>query len=228
MNLSYQPGEGAEGTAPTEPITCKNTEACILPNPINYINPGYKFSFWKHNDNLYSAGENISQIITSALNGTTLTFTAQWTPDSYTLTYRCGDDAFGMAPSEQSVTYLSNFMPFGNITCSKPMYDFAGWVLDGQELLPGQTYRWGHTENKTVTPKWKDKIVKITIIYDAGTNITGITGNNGVKQICTSEDDVCTLGCVNNEKCSENASNVFSRVGYNLMGWSLNDSCQKL
>ena len=228
VNISYLPGEGAMGSAPTEPITCKNTEACILPNPINYINPGYKFSFWKHDDNLYSAGENISKMITSALNGTTLTFTAQWVPDSYTLTYRCGDDAFGMAPSEQSVMYLSNFVPFGNITCSKPMYDFAGWVLDGQELIPGQTYRWGYTENKTVIPKWKDKTVKITIIYDAGTNVTGVTGNNGVKQICTSEDDICTLGCISNEKCSENTSNVFSRVGYTLMGWSLNDSCQKL
>ena len=227
VNISYQPGEGASGTAPTSPITCKNTESCELPLPTGYSRPGYEFSFWEYNGSLYGAGENINQMIGAALDGKMLTFTAQWVPATYGLTYSCGTGATGMAPSKQNVVYGSNFVPHGNITCAKNAYVFDGWLLsDGTELKPGDTYTWDYQSNQTVTPKWKEKFMKMTITYNAGMNVTGVTGTNNTQQVCTTTDEgYCILGCIDGATCSDGQSNVFSRVGYDLTGWTLNDNC---
>ena len=159
-----------------------------------------------------------------ACNGTgEITSTA--CPPVSTITYSCGS-GIGMPPAKQQVLQGDTVTILNNLTCQYAGMDFVGWLLDGELVEPGAEIVWDYDTNKTLTPKWQEKFMKMTITYNAGMNVTGVTGTNNTQQVCTTTDEgYCILGCIDGATCSDGQSNVFSRVGYDLTGWTLNDNC---
>ena len=148
------------GNDPTAPTSCIYGGTCNAPNN-TYTVDGYTFAGWSCTSNygtcaqaIYQPGDSISTA-TSA-NGAIIELNAQWTanstPETYTVTYACGvgtgtppTDNTGYA-SNSSVTTLAN-------TCTAPTNaTFINWDCNGTLVNAGSTF--AITSNTTCVAQW--------------------------------------------------------------------------
>lgn len=86
--------------------------------------------------------------------GYTKTSDTTCTPNTYTVTYSCGDGS-GTAPASGYPEYNGSFTPANN-TCTRANWQFNGWLVSGTSDIkkPGASFTWQYTANKTFTAQW--------------------------------------------------------------------------
>ena len=174
--VSYS-GNGATSGSVSSQTKYYGTALTLRSNA--YTKTGYTFSKWKAtNGTLYSAGGSYT-----ANEGTTMT--AQWTANSYTVTFNPNGGSFGgtTANSTKTVTYgaTTNNSPGA---ASRSLYNFNGWYTaasGGTQVFnasgncvsgtywsaTGSSGTWKYTGNLTVYAQWTLAYTKPTI-----TNLT--------------------------------------------------------
>ena len=135
---------GGRGTAPNSTTASSVTLSAIT--AIGYTNTGWKANVAvKNGSTTIKAGDLIDNGTTVTLSQAT-TFTAQWTPTQYTITYNGLEGATHNNPTEYTIESET-------ITFTDPServgYKFTGWN-------PASITK-GSTGNKTVTAQWKAK-----------------------------------------------------------------------
>ena len=151
--INYDAGEGS--VSPTyDDVSYGNR--ITLPTPTR---TGYTFNGWRYNSTNYTGSYTVPDF---GDNGATVTFTAQWTKESYTIKY----DANGgsVSPNSQTVNYGAS------ITLPTPTppggYYFTGWSYGGRTYTGSYTVPdFGNNgASVTFTAQWTAN--KYTIIFD--------------------------------------------------------------
>lgn len=135
-----------QGDTPVDPVNkLVGSLLTNLPQPTRY---GYTFAGWAD-----QSGTVVRSIVVPE-GGTTLT--AQWTPNTYTLTLiGNGGDVNGQSNAAQTITFDA---PYGQLPAARRTeYRFDGWWTepDGGDPVTADTVLTG-AENKTVYAHWKD------------------------------------------------------------------------
>lgn len=115
---TYAVKYSANGGSGAPSLQTKTHNVALTLSSVKPIRTGYTFTKWKASDGtLYNAGASYTA------NAAT-TMTAQWSINSYTLTYNANGGS--VSPSSRSVTYGSNYystLP----TPTRANYNFLGW-----------------------------------------------------------------------------------------------------
>jgi uncharacterized repeat protein (TIGR02543 family) len=169
---------------------------------------GYSFGGWNTSNSgggtPYSDLQNVS--IVSALN-----LYAQWTANTYTVTYNTNTSTSGTAPASQSYTTAGTALTIdGNSgTLARTGYTFAGWntLANGS----GNNYAAGATAqtfiaNTTLYAKWTANTYSIT--YDPNSATSGTVPTS---QSYTTDGSALTLA---------SNSGTLARTGYTFSGWN--------
>ena len=171
--ITYQPGEGASGT----PISDNNISGqyTVRDNDGQNGNPsfsktGHNFDGWNNGTSNVAAGENIN--VTSDV-----TLTAQWTPETYTITYKAG---FGDQPDiEETKTYNVAYTIADNIfDAPSDAHSFAGWKdSNNNDWAVGASY----TGNAplTLTAQWTTAAM-YSVTYNCNGGESGCPNNASV------------------------------------------------
>lgn len=175
----------------------------------NFTRTGYDFAGWKILGADYEAGSIVEQGNNfTAIDGSTVTARAIWTPITYTVQYSAGEGATGTVESATFTYDAENSLSYGH-GLSKTGYTFDGWYVSGQS---GATYRPGAIRHNftsvkgatvTLVASWKANIYYVR--YDAN----GGTG--------TMSNSTLTYDASNNTL----KANTFTREGYTFFGWSI-------
>ena len=119
---------------------------------------GYTFVNWDYNGNKFNPGDAIPS------GWGSFTLTAQWSANSYTVTYNANNGSGSMSPS--TATYNSNFLTKKN-EFTRTGYTFNGWSAkpDGSAGGWGLTdsgvyessvpWKWTYTNDITLYAQWK-------------------------------------------------------------------------
>ena len=119
---------------------------------------GYTFVNWDYNGNKFNPGDAIPS------GWGSFTLTAQWSANSYTVTYNANNGSGSMSPS--TATYNSNFLTKKN-EFTRTGYTFNGWSTkpDGSAGGWGLTdsgvyessvpWKWTYTNDITLYAQWK-------------------------------------------------------------------------
>ena len=174
----------------------------VTPNPTSYTIESYSFTLTKPTRDGYNfagwTGTGLSSATTTVTitRGSTgdRTYTATWTPISYTISY---DLAGGSATNPTSYTIESDDITLVNPT--RNHYNFAGWTGTGlAEPTMSVTIEHGSTGARSYTATWTPVVYTITY------NLNGGSATNPTHY--TIESDDITL--VNP-----------TRTGYTFLGW---------
>ena len=140
-------GNGAEGTM--ESATA-GADTPLTPAENAFIREGYTFTGWVATSTLTGTEVKLGDGITA---GDTITLTAQWSQDTYTVVYN-GNGGTG-SMKEQSVPATTAFSPAKN-RFKRDGYAFLGWkavsTLTGGEIAEGAAVAAGDTV--TLTAQW--------------------------------------------------------------------------
>lgn len=167
-NLIYTCGDG-DGMAPNavgieyggdfifeDNISCNKTGHSFAgwriaiedPQPANPYQPGSEISSWN-----YTQGSDI---------------VAQYTPNTYNISYTCGTGATGTVQG-QSVVFGNSIALRATTACSKPGYVADGWddVSDSEiHYASGATINpWNYDTDKTFTVKWVANVYTIDLVH---------------------------------------------------------------
>ena len=150
--INYDAGEGS--VSPTyDDVSYGNR--ITLPTPTR---TGYTFNGWRYGSTNYSGSYTVPDF---GNNGATVTFTAQWSLESYTINY----DANGgsVSPTTDTVNYNERItLP----TPTRAGYTFTGWEYGGSTYTGSYTVPdFGNNgASVTFTAQWTAN--KYTIIFD--------------------------------------------------------------
>ena len=189
---------GGSGTMSN--TTCTYGSDCTLRTNA-FTKTGYTFAGWTYNGTSYSNGQTVKNL--TSTNGGSVTFTAKWTANTYTIKYDANGGSGTM--SNTTCTYGSNCTLRTN-SFTKTGYTFAGWTYNGTSYSNGQTVSNLTSTNGailTFTAKWTANTY--TIKYDAN-------GGSG-----TMSNTTCTYG----SDCALR-TNAFTKTGYTFAGWTYN------
>ena len=145
--------------------------------PADPTKTGYTFSEW--NTQADGEGDAGTTITTMPENGATLY--AQWTANTYTVTFNYNGATSGNSTADKSVTYDSTY---GTLPSpSKAGYAFGGWYLDdgftGTEVVSATAVT--TASNHNLYAKWTAQ--PQTLTYKPGTDVT--TGDEYVNSVNT-------------------------------------------
>ncbi len=156
--ITYDLGGGSLSGETTNPTTyTMEASSFTLENPIK---EGYTFAGW--------TGSGLSQASTSVeiSNGTTgnLTYTANWSPVDYTITYDLGGGSLS-GETTNPTTYTIEASSFTLENPIKEGYTFTGWTGNGlSQASTSVEISNGSTGNLTYTANWS--LADYTITYD--------------------------------------------------------------
>ena len=144
--VKYYAG-GGTGDMPAASVSVKDA---LKPAENAFTREGYTFTGWVATSTLTGTEVKIGDGITA---GDTITLTAQWSQDTYTVVYN-GNGGTG-SMKEQSVPATTAFSPAKN-RFKRDGYAFLGWTavstLTGGEIAEGTTVAAGDTV--TLTAQW--------------------------------------------------------------------------
>lgn len=147
--VKYSCGTGT-GTPPTS-HTVSYTEAISLKSN-TCTKEGHSFKAWKYGNNEYNVGSGPSKL--TEKDGDTITFTAQWTPNTYTISYNANGGSG--APASQTKTYGVD-LTLSNTEPKRDNYKFIGWSTSS--TATSATYSAGGTyksnASTTLYAVWK-------------------------------------------------------------------------
>lgn len=131
------------------------------------------------------------------------TETAQWTANTYTVSYDGNGEDSGWV-SEETATYDQNFT-FSTNAYTKKGYSFVGWNTDKNattaEYSPGTTITWNHTDDMKLYAVWFKSSYEVT--FDGN----GASAGKKTADLKYGQDDKLP-------------ANTFERPGYTFIGWS--------
>jgi uncharacterized repeat protein (TIGR02543 family) len=171
--------------------------------------PGYTFAGWNTSPDgggtAYAAGASYNTDANSTLY-------AQWTPNTYSLTYDGNGSTGGSVPAAGS--YTSGNAPYVVVdntgTLTRPGYVFTGWNTLanglGIPLVPGATYV--PTASQTLFAQWV--ATTYVISYDGNGATAGVAPPNGGY---TSGGTVYTV-------LGNTGTPALTRPGYTFAGWN--------
>ena len=133
-------------------------------------------------------------------NGATVTYTAQWTKETYTLTFT---DLYGNTVADMPVTYGDTIIVPAGLT--RTGYEFAGWLPELTETIGDL----GADKAKvSYAAQWTAKVIGVTFDGNNGT-IEGAA----TKVVPTTFDQAIVAP-------------VASRAGYTFVGWSTDKNAE--
>lgn len=203
---------GGTGTAPTKStFTYDAANNELRANgPSNFTRTGYEFSGWKILGADYEAGSIVEQGNNfTAIDGSTVTARAIWTPITYTVQYSAGEGVTGTVASQTFTYDAENSLSYG-YGLSKKGYTLEGWYKNGQAgtiYKPGpQSVNFTSVKGDTVTliASWKANIYYVRYEANGGTG--------------TMSNSVLTYDASDNVL----KANAFTRTGYTFAGWVIN------
>lgn len=188
-------GTGAPGNQ------TKTTGSVLTLSSATPSKTGYTFAGWSCSaGGTYSAGSQYTRDQDSG----TVTMTAQWTANKYTVTYNSNGGSGSM--SADTATYDSNYTTKAN-SFTRTGYTFTGWneKADGTGTswtsYIGKPWKWKYTKSITLYAQWKANTYTVT--YNAN-------GGSG-----TMSSDTATYDANYTTK-----ANGFTKTGYEFVGWN--------
>ena len=139
--VTYDCNGGTSGCPDNVSGLLNNTNINLAAAPTK---TGYTFSGWKTGETTYNAGAQYTVI-------GNVTFTAQWTIETYTITYKPGYE--GPADITETKTYNVAYTIASNTFAGETGHTFTGWKDgDNKDYAPGDQY----TTNAplTLTAQW--------------------------------------------------------------------------
>ncbi|MBC2727058.1 InlB B-repeat-containing protein [Desulfosporosinus sp.] len=197
--VTFKGGADATGEAPTQAATAENSTFVLPANP--FAKTDYTFAGWNDGSTTYNAGT------TYTMPAENVTFTAQWTvdaPDTYTVTFKGGAGATGVAPTQAATAENGTFVLPAN-TFTKTGYTFAGWNDGSTTYDAGTTYTMP-ANAVTFTAQWTvDAPDTYSVTFIGGAGATGVAPTQAV----TAANGTFAL-----------PANTFAKTGYTFAGWN--------
>ena len=187
-------------------MTCKYDTNYTLPAATVFKRTGYHFTGFKINNKDYSAGSSVKNLTTT--NGATLTVSAQWTINSYSIKYD-GNGATGGSVPNSSCTYGKD-CPLSNNSYTRTGYIFGGWSMNSSTYSTNSAVKNVTTTNNatvTATAIWIP--ISYTLKYDGNGATSGSAANVSCKY-----DTSYTLV----------SASTFARTGYHFTGFKINNN----
>lgn len=217
-NVKYDGNTSTSGSMSNSKHTY-DTAAALTAN--SYAKTGYTFSKWnlKTDGSSTSYADKVSVKNLTASNGGTVTLYAQWTANTYTITF---DGNKGTGSSDVTLTNAANVTATYdaeaaiNASASRSGYTFKGWSInaDGSgEIIPTG----GSVKNLTAEVGGKVTLYAVwqvntyTVSFDAnnGTGSTKAVITNGTKMSMTYDKAASLMATA-------------TRTGYIFNGWNTN------
>ncbi len=171
--------------------------------PYNVTKAGYTFEGWYDNENFEG---NIVGSVAKDETGNKV-FYAKWTPNSYTVQFKCGEGAKG-SMSSQLFTYDQAQALTPN-TFTREGYSFAGW----QDSAGNKYTNAKEVKNLTVLA---GATVTLTAQWEANPSVISFVTN------C--EIDVDQIRGKTDDPITDRAMPSVSRTGYTFEGWYYKES----
>ena len=162
---------------------------------------GYTFAGW--NTQAGGGGTSYNPADTFTMPAGSVTLYAQWTINSYTLTYDGNGNDGGNAPSAVSQNYNTTATVSGVGTLTKTGYTFAGWntAANGSGTAYAASSTFTFTGNTTLYAQWTINTYTVTFNNNTGSGtMTAQTGNYNTTAALT--------------------ANTFTKTGYTFAGWN--------
>ncbi len=161
---------GGEGAMDTQSMTY-GQETALSANA--FTRTGYTFTGWNTAANgsgtAYTAGQTVQNL--TAANGGTVTLYAQWSLDTYTISYLNWDgSAVNWAEDFTPVTEYTvddDTIPLPGVSAlvKRTGYEFGGWYSDGELVTEISA---GSAGNKTLRAKWNAEKNEIVYVDETG------------------------------------------------------------
>lgn len=175
--VTYEDGGATSGSVPEDASSPYDEGATVtvLGNTGSLARNGYEFNGWSDGVNTYSAGN------TFTMPDENVTLTAQWTPNTYGITYHLNGASWASAysaPATYTVGTGATLPVAGNMTNTG--YSFNGWKnnsgLTGDNITAIGTSDYG---DKEFWAKWTENTYTITYNAngDGAGNVGDVTGS---------------------------------------------------
>jgi uncharacterized repeat protein (TIGR02543 family) len=158
--ISYSSGAGATGTIPSAEVKLTN-ETITVGSDSGFTKTGYTFAHWSNGISSFAPGSIFT------VGATDETLTAQWTLNSYVVTFNANG---GTGGTTATVNYNENAIASAP-TVSKSQYIFAGWA---ETVTASSIVTWTVVGTKTLYSLWTPKIYSITYNAESGTALTAL------------------------------------------------------
>ncbi len=174
-------GNGNTGGSMSDQILTYDVAQNLTANA--FVRTGWSFTGWKDdNGNTYTNGQEVTNLASS--QGATITMTAQWSQDTYTVTL--DPNGCGTGGTEQIEVRYNEDIPTSITppTPTDPAYIFLGYYLDvadentkyyDADGIAVSGKKWPFTEGKTLKAKWQTgdyiKSWNVAESYTAQSNI---------------------------------------------------------
>lgn len=192
---TFAAGEGAQGNAPT-PLSAGKDAQITLPDAGSLTKEGHTFTGWDYNGTTYKAGMEFT------MPGKNVTFTAQWEPDEYTVTFNT--DGGTPEPEIQRVKYEGPVTEPPSPT--KAGYKFAGWYVALNDEITDAKFDFTNdtiSSDLTLKAKWTPRTYTITWDPNGGKFPDGTEGVNAEGKLpVTYEYDAVVKRPQTNPVCS--------------------------
>ncbi len=209
-SVTYDGNTNTGGSVPTDGNTYNITDTVtVLGNTGSLTKTGYSFNGWNTAAN--GSGAPYNGGATFAMGSSNVTLYAQWTENSYTVTYNGNSNTGGAVPVDgtsyhngDTATVLGNT---GSLV--RTGYTFAGWNTasngSGTSYTGGDTFSIG-LSNVTLYAQWT--AIDYTVTYDGNTNTGGSVPTDG--NVYNIADTVTVLG----------NTGSLTKTGYSFNGWN--------
>jgi uncharacterized repeat protein (TIGR02543 family) len=183
--ISYSGGAGVAGTLPSAEVKLTN-ETITVGSDSGITKTGYTFAHWSNGISSFSPGSVFT------VGAADETLTAQWTINSYAITF---DANGGSGGTSASLNYNVDAL-ISAPTVTRSQYIFAGWA---ETVTATSINSWTVTGSKTLYSLWTPKVYTITYLPESGT--------------ATVSSETFTVGT------SPIVLQVATRSGYKFNGW---------
>ncbi|WP_162388354.1 InlB B-repeat-containing protein, partial [Paenibacillus antri] len=166
--VTYDGNGATSGSAPSGGSHEYNTVVAVSGNAGGLAKTGYTFAGWNTEAN--GSGTVYDASDTFPIGAADVTLYAQWTINSYELTYDGNGETSGSAPSRGEYEFGSSVTVPGNAgDLAKTGHTFAGWNTaangGGTDYAAGSTYTVGASD-ATLYAKWT--VNQYTVSFDSG------------------------------------------------------------
>lgn len=200
LTVTFVGNGSTSGSMSTQTIYTTSAGTALTTNA--FSRTGYTFDGWTDADN--NPYSNQQKITTVATNNSTLTLTAKWKANTYSIDYSL--DGGSVSGNPTSYTIESNDINLNNPT--KTGYTFSGWTgSNGSTPSTSVTISKGSTGKKSYTANWNINQYTVTFHTNGGTAKSGSGASFATQNVNYGENAV--------------VSTEIEKTGYTFDGWYL-------